>query len=97
MMISRFIEDFYFPRVGIGERIGPESMEWFIEDQVLSLSFDLASPPPSSPLSKLSLFLSLPMHRRSSFLEGRGGRRGGGGTQSKELTRAPELVQHFRL
>ncbi len=39
--------------------IGPESIEWFIEDQALSPSYDLvpARPPtPSPPASKFSLF-----------------------------------------
>ncbi len=38
-----------------------ESIEWFIEDQAFSPSYDLAPPPPppSSPVSKLSFFLSL--------------------------------------
>ncbi len=48
---------------------------WFIEDQPFSPSYDL-SPPPApfpSPVSKLSLFLSLPVCRRSVYWrEGRG-------------------------
>jgi len=50
-----------------------ESIELFIEDQAFSPSYDLAPPPPPSPVSKLSLFLSLPMYRRSSLLAGEGG------------------------
>ncbi len=41
-----------------------QSIEWFMEDQAFSPSFDLAhspSPQPPSPISKLSLFLSLPV------------------------------------
>jgi hypothetical protein len=45
----------------------PESIEWFIEVQAFSPSHDLAPPPPLPPLSvsKLSLFLILPVYRRS--------------------------------
>ncbi len=50
----------------------PGSIERFIEDQAFSPSYDLALPP-TPPISKLSLFLSLPVCRRSSFLTGEGG------------------------
>ncbi len=62
-----------------------ESMKWFIEDQVVSLSYDLAplTPPPHSPISKLSFFLSPSVRRWSSLLtEERKGERGGGGAKS---------------
>ncbi len=51
-----------------------ESIEWFTEDQAFSLSYDLAPPttPSLSPISKLSLFLSLTSRHRSSLRE-RGG------------------------
>ncbi len=54
--------------------VSPESIEGFIENQAFLLSFDLAPPPPASPLpvSKLSLFISLPVCRRSSLLTGEG-------------------------
>ncbi len=54
------------------------SIKWFIEDQAFSLSYDLAPhpPPAPSPGSKLSLFLSLPVCRRSSLLTGGGRGRG---------------------
>ncbi len=52
-----------------------ESIECYIEDQAVSLSYDLAPPHPLPPqVSKLSLFLSLYVCRRSSLLTGRGGR-----------------------
>jgi hypothetical protein len=46
-----------------------ENFEWFIENQVFSPSYDLAPPPPPppSPDSKLSLLLSLPVCRWSSW------------------------------
>ena len=62
-----------------------------------------------SPVSKLSLILSLPVCRRSSLLTGKGDGRGwawsriirqqeGLANQSKEfIIGPPELVQHFRL
>ncbi len=51
-------------------------IEWFIENQAFLRTYALAPPrppPPPSPLSKLSLFLSLPVCRRSSLLTERGG------------------------
>jgi hypothetical protein len=42
--------------------VGPESINLFIEDKAFSLSYDLPTPS-SSPVSKLSLFLSFPMCR----------------------------------
>jgi hypothetical protein len=41
-------------------------------------SYDLAAPPPPPPESKLSLFLILPVLRRSSKLNGEGGGEGVG-------------------
>jgi hypothetical protein len=49
-----------------------ECIELFIEDQAFLLSYDLAV----SPTPKLSLFLSLPVYRRSSKTDGRGGGEG---------------------
>ncbi len=57
-----------------------ESIEWFIEDQAFLQSNDSASSPPPalhpSPAINLSLFLSLPVCRRSvgEMWEGVGGR-----------------------
>ncbi len=45
-----------------------ESIEWFIECQTFSVSYDLAFS--THPFCKLSLFLSLPVCRRSSLGEG---------------------------
>jgi hypothetical protein len=50
----------------------PESIEWFIEDQAFFLWLHSA-PLPRPPISKLSLFLGLPLCRRSSLLTGEGG------------------------
>ncbi len=47
----------------------PESIERFIEDQAFSPSYDLAAPP-TPPISKLSLFLSLSVCRLPSYPTG---------------------------
>jgi hypothetical protein len=61
------------PPLGRGENI-----ESFIEEQAFSLLYALA--PPSLPtVSKLSLFRSLPVCRRKSLLD----ERGGGGVYGK--------------
>ncbi len=39
-------------RVGISPALNPENTEWFIEDQALSMSYNLAPRPPSAPLSR---------------------------------------------
>jgi hypothetical protein len=54
--------------------IDSESIELFREDQVIPPSLVLAPPPPLPPssVSKLFLFLSLPVCRRSSLLTGEG-------------------------
>jgi hypothetical protein len=51
-----------------------ESIEWFIEDQDFLRSCDSTPRPPHSPspVSNLSIFLSLPVCRRSSLLTGEG-------------------------
>ncbi len=56
----------------------PESIEWFIENQAFLRSYDSAPRPPPLPspslVSKLSLFLSLSVCRRSGEVgSGRGG------------------------
>jgi hypothetical protein len=54
----------------------PESIERFIEDRAFLRSYDLLPTPPSLhpfPLSRLSLFLSLPVCRRSKLLTGERG------------------------
>ncbi len=60
-----------------------ESIEWFIEGHAFLRSYDLASRPrlPPSPVSKLSLFLCLPVCRQSSSLTVREGGRGWGRSQ----------------
>ncbi len=57
-----------------GNRVKPENIEWFIENQAFSRSFDLAPPHPLPPfpVSKLSLFLTLPVYCPSSLLMGEG-------------------------
>ncbi len=45
------------------------------------------------PISKLSLFLSLPVSRRSSYLTGEGGR-GGGGAKSHDDEKAWSSINH---
>jgi hypothetical protein len=53
----------------------PSYIELFVEDQTFSPSYDFASlsaPRLPSPVSKSSLFLSLPMCRRSRLLTGEG-------------------------
>ncbi len=52
----------------------------FFGDRVIRL---LAHPFPPTPVSKLPLFLSLPVNRRSSLLTGGGG--GGGGDDDSKL------------
>ncbi len=51
-----------------------QSIGWFIEDKAFLLSYDLAPRPhpPPSLVSKLVLFLSLPVCRRSSLVTGEG-------------------------
>ncbi len=68
-----------------------ESIQLFIEDQAVSPSHDLAPPPypPPTPVSKLSLFLSLPECRRPSFQTGE---MGGGGVRRHILRRRDILV-----
>ncbi len=67
---------FVSPRVNYhGGNTG--SIDWFIEDQAFLRSYDSAPPLPLPPVvMELSLFLSLPVCRRSSLLMGEGG--GGG-------------------
>jgi hypothetical protein len=53
--------------------VGPERIELFVEDHAFLRSYDTAPRPPSpspSPVSKLSLFLNLPVCRRPSLLMG---------------------------
>ncbi len=56
-------------------RSWPECIEWSKEGQACPLWYDLAPPPAPSPLppvNKMSLFLCLPLWRRSSLLTGAG-------------------------
>ena len=74
-------------------------IELFTEDQALALSSDLAPPPhpsPLSPVSKLSLFLSLPVCSRSSLLTGEG-ERGQGGAKSYRGEEAWSSINHSIL
>jgi hypothetical protein len=70
----------------------PESIEWFIEDQALSPSYDIGSSPPV--FSKLSFFLSLHVCRRSSLLTGGGD---GGGAKSDYGKKAWPSINHLVL
>ncbi len=55
------------------QKASPESIECFIEDQAFLRQYDLAPPHPHPTLvSKLCIFLSLPLCRRSSSLTGGG-------------------------
>ncbi len=73
-----------------------DSIEWFIEDQAFLLDFDsLPTRIPPSPVSKLSLFQSLPVCHQSSLLTGEGG---GGGREAKSFDREkawPSLYKSF--
>jgi hypothetical protein len=72
---------------------GSESIERFIENQVSFLLYDFCSSPISSPYpaSKLSLFLSLPVCRRSSYWLEVGG---GGGWGVNHTTTRESLVRY---
>ncbi len=72
-----------------------ESIEWLIEDQDFSPSW-FGSLPPPSPSSKLSLFLSLPLFRRSSILTGEGGG-GGWGAKLYDCENAWSSLNHSIL
>jgi hypothetical protein len=83
----------------------PESIEWVIDDQAFSPSYDLAPrPPPPTPspypFSKLSLFLSLPICRRRSSLltgEGGGGERGAKSYDSEHSEKAWSSINNSML
>ncbi len=62
----------------------PDSIEWFIEDQAISLSYDLAPPPPPPPILP-----SLHVCRRSSLLSVGGG---GGRSQIHVIRRRYSLA-----
>jgi hypothetical protein len=71
---------------------GTESMEWFLEDQAFSRSYDLApppSPPPTPSLVSMFLFLSFRVCRRPSLLTGEGWR---GWRRSQIIRRRENLV-----
>ncbi len=77
-----------------------ERFEWFIEDQAFSSSYDFGSyppPPPPSPVIKLSLFLSLPVCRRSSLQTGKGGRRGWRGAKLHDDEKAWSSIKYSIL
>ncbi len=52
---------------------GPESFEWFIEDQAFSSSNNLAPSPTPSPVSKLALRLAVCYTGRANWRDGGGG------------------------
>jgi hypothetical protein len=65
-----------------------------IEYKAFSPSYDFApapSPPPPPPINKLSLFLSLPVYRRSSLLTGEGGE----GAKSYDADKAYSTLQYI--
>ncbi len=71
------------------------SIEWCIEDQAFLLSYDLAPPP--SPVSNISLFLNLPVCRRSSLLTGEGGRGvhcGGAKSKNRDKAWSSIIIQY---
>ena len=70
-----------------------ESIERFIEDQALAVVRFGSSPTPS-PVSKLSLFLSLPARRQSSLLAEEEGE---GGAKSYDGEKAWSSIIHLRL
>ncbi len=54
----------------------------------------LAQPPPPSPVTNLSLFISLPVCRRSSLLTGEAGRGGGLGAKAYDRKKAWTSIKH---
>ncbi len=73
----------------------PESIEWFIEDQPLSLSYDLAPPHPLSPLSRQQV-LSLCQSSCVVPVELADRRVGGGGLQDLTGAGKPGPLQIFQ-
>jgi hypothetical protein len=73
-----------------------ESIELYIEDEAFLRSYDLAPPPPLSrlPISKMSLFLNLPVRRRSRILTGEGGG-AVSGAKSYDLENAWSAIESF--
>ncbi len=86
----------WMKRMRVGGGGLAESIEWFIEDQALLRSYDQAPHPPphpsTSPISKLSLLLSLSVCRRSSLLTKGGG--GGRGAKSYDREKAWPSIIH---
>ncbi len=73
-------------------RPAQESIRWFIKDQAFTSLYDLAPPPPCpSPVSKLSLFLSLPVCRPVELINWREGR-GMGMGRSQIMRRRESLA-----
>jgi len=74
-----------------------DNIDSFIEDQAFLPSYEMAPPPTFSPtVSKLSLFLSLPVCRCSSLLTGEEGR-GGRGAKSYVDEKALSSINHSIL
>ncbi len=82
----------------VGHRfLSTESIEWFVEDQAFWRSYNSATHPPTpSSFSKLPLFLSPPVCRRSSLLTGEGGG-GGRGSISYNREKAWPSIHHAIL
>jgi hypothetical protein len=80
-LLERHTWRVFLPTLCVCLEAAAESIEWFIEDQAFSPSYDFAPPPPPppSPASKLSLSQSSWVHKnctccRSSLLTGDGAR-----------------------
>ncbi len=75
-----------------------ESMEWIIENQAFFRSYNSAPRPNTSPVRKLSLFLSFPVYRRSHLRSKGGGGGGGRGTKSYNREKAsPSIMFQYSL
>ncbi len=72
----------------------PESIEWFIEAQVFLRLYDSApwAPSPTSPVSKLSLVLSLTCVSPVELTDGRGGR----GWASNQIIQLRESMAFYK-
>jgi hypothetical protein len=96
------LKSFKIPALTLLPGTRPERIEWFIEYQAFSPSYYSAHrPPPFRPclFSKLSLFRSLPVRRRSSLLtkEGSGGGGGWATFQSYDGEKAWSSINHSKI
>ncbi len=71
------------------------SIEWFLEDQAFSPSYDLAPPPPPFPVSKLDRQHTGILRNKDIFLTGVG--RGRGGAMAFEGEKAWSSITHSIL